>query len=169
VASLKSTDGSRMRAYADRLRKLEGVSLVGGILGTDEATEAGTQLGSGHPPASPSELAEIALRHEFGEGVPVRAWLRPAIAERGRSWVRGMKAAIPQEGSPDGHEDRGLRQVAQVMRGDLQSAIRDGDHAPNSESTIAAKGSNQPLIDTGQMLQSVRVAREGGGPSKVLA
>lgn len=165
-----TTDGSRWRAYTERLAQLEGVSLAVGIQGTPETTEGGTQLGSGRPPAEPAELVQIALANEFGEGVPERPWLRTTFADHQRSWVKGMKEAVPKVDSPDGHELATWRLVAQVMRGDAQASIRDGGWEPNAEATVAAKGSDQPLIDTGQMLQSVRAALAGYGPGlKVLA
>jgi len=38
----------------------------------------------------------------------------------------------------------------------IQKNIRDGGWEPNSEVTIALKGSSRPLIDTGGLIQSIR-------------
>jgi hypothetical protein len=43
-----------------------------------------------------------------------------------------------------------------VAQNDVRKAIRDLDSPPNAESTIKAKGSSNPLIDTGQMINSIR-------------
>ena len=51
-----------------------------------------------------------------------------------------------------------LNRIGVVAKGIIQEEIRDGSFAPNAPSTIRQKGSAQPLIDTGQMRQSVNYA-----------
>jgi hypothetical protein len=52
--------------------------------------------------------------------------------------------------------DQALTAVGVVMVGLIQQKIRSIVSPPNSPRTIAIKGSSKPLIDFGQMIQSVR-------------
>lgn len=49
-----------------------------------------------------------------------------------------------------------IDQVAQAMAGEIQARISGGVPPANAPSTIARKGSNTPLIDTGQYRASIR-------------
>ena len=51
--------------------------------------------------------------------------------------------------------DRGLALVGAQAVSNVQDTIRDLDDPPNAPSTIAAKGADNPLIDTGRMRQSI--------------
>lgn len=66
--------------------------------------------------------------------------------------------------SSGGSADQALQQIGVVAKGLVQEEIVNGGFAPNAESTIRKKGSEQPLIDTGTMRQSVNfvVKRRGG-------
>lgn len=60
-----------------------------------------------------------------------------------------------------------MNELGVRARGDLQKAIRDFDDPGNAESTIAKKGVDNPLIDTGAAMQAVnfevvRDRRRGG-------
>jgi hypothetical protein len=47
--------------------------------------------------------------------------------------------------------------------GQIVNEINNGHYAPNAESTIAKKGSDRPLKDTGQEAQAITwVVPEGG-------
>jgi hypothetical protein len=48
--------------------------------------------------------------------------------------------------------------------GDIQHEITVLRHPPNAPATIRAKGSSKPLIDTGEMRQSVTYQIRGGRP-----
>ena len=63
-----------------------------------------------------------------------------------------------------GSAEQALQQLGAMAKGLVQDEIVNGDFAPNAESTIQKKGSEQPLIDTGTMRQSVNfvIKRRGG-------
>ena len=48
-----------------------------------------------------------------------------------------------------------LKRLGEYMKSMVQKKIIDGPFKDNAESTVARKGSNRPLIDTGRMRQSV--------------
>lgn len=103
--------------------------------------------------------AQVAAFHEFGVGVPQRAMLSTTIDQRGTELLElaGKLYAGPLfAGNLDA--DRALGLLGQAAQNAVQSKIRDGDPswAPLSPETIKRKGSSKPLIDTGQMIQSVR-------------
>ena len=53
------------------------------------------------------------------------------------------------------HHEQALGQLGEMTKGDVQTEIRSGDFAPLKPATIKRKGSSRPLIDTGQMVQSI--------------
>jgi hypothetical protein len=58
-----------------------------------------------------------------------------------------------------------LEQMGQLAEGHIKQEITDLKDPPNAASTIAAKGSDNPLIDTGAFRQSIRyVIAEVGDP-----
>ena len=56
-----------------------------------------------------------------------------------------------------------LNRYGVIVKGLIQQEIVDGGFAPNAPSTIRSKGSEQPLIDTGHMRQSVNYVIEPKG------
>lgn len=100
-------------------------------------------------------MPELALIHEFGtrDGhIPERAPFRTSIRENARKYVRllrvAAKAALDKQRNA-------YERVGAVAASDVQRTIARGLPPPNAASTIAAKGSSKPLIDTGAFRQSV--------------
>jgi hypothetical protein len=48
-----------------------------------------------------------------------------------------------------------MKLIGMRVVGDIQDRISDGIPPPNSPITIARKGSSKPLIDSGQLRQSI--------------
>jgi hypothetical protein len=103
-------------------------------------------------------LALVGAVHEFGSPkmhIPERPWLRPAVRlarnELNRlnriNFVKMIKGQITST--------QALEQLGAMAVGKVQDYIVNGEFAPLSEATVAAKGSSKPLIDTGQMRQNV--------------
>lgn len=107
-------------------------------------------------------IAQKAFYNEYGtkiDGVvhvPERSFLRSAYDENAsdinttidRLWagVHSEKVTAEQAG----------KILGERHQGQVKSKIRNGSFTPNAESTIARKGSSKPLIDTGEMLNSIR-------------
>lgn len=74
-----------------------------------------------------------------------------------------MKQPIASS-TPAAAPNRRFSSLGLMAKGLVQDEIVNGDFAPNAESTIQKKGSEQPLIDTGTMRQSVNfvIKRRGG-------
>jgi hypothetical protein len=108
-------------------------------------------------------VAEIATLNEHGtSGIPARSFLRSTVdtnEPKYRKVLRGVADAVIA-GKLDART--GLELVGEIIVGDVKQAIADGIPPPNAPSTIAAKGSSVPLIDSGQMRNSVTAdIREG--------
>ncbi len=106
-------------------------------------------------------IGEVATRNEFGLGVPersfLRAWfdlnksrIRREIADACKEALRPTRNGRPKRNKEQAMRDLGRRYVAEV-----RAWILDGVPPPNAPSTIARKGSDTPLVDTGLMMRSI--------------
>jgi len=107
-----------------------------------------------YPDGTP--VAYVATIHEHGAGpIPARPFMRPAVAEHGPAWLellgQGARAAINGQVSPRNV----LEAVTLRAAGDVGKAIVAVTSPALKPMTIARKGFAKPLVDTGQMLQSV--------------
>jgi hypothetical protein len=112
-------------------------------------------------------VADVAAKHVYGIGVPQRDFMglaRYEIEEKTRPIFLKM-AGIASSGTIN--QIAALQNAAGLAaQAAIQQAIIDLDSPPNSPATIAAKGSSNPLIDTGHMKDSTTFVvrnRRGGG------
>lgn len=92
-------------------------------------------------------IAEVARKNNEGYGVPKREFMLSAAEKSANQIinkaVRGIAAGKSE------------KEVLQTAAGEFQTAIQrritDLKTPPNSPATIKAKGSSNPLIDTGDM------------------
>lgn len=139
------------RRYFRELQKMTNMEVQVGFQG-DEKYEDGTTI------------AEVAAYNEFGSSdTPERPFMRQSF-ENHESELQAACDAANRLVSSGGSADQALQQIGVVAKGLVQEEIVNGGFAPNAESTIKKKGSEQPLIDTGTMRQSVNfvVKRRGG-------
>jgi hypothetical protein len=99
-------------------------------------------------------VAMIAVIHDFGapnRGIPPRPFFRAAAAAGAKTWPPLMAKL-----SANGYDARTtLEFIGARMQKDIKDSIRNGGWAPLKPATIARKGFTTPLIDTGQMVNSV--------------
>jgi hypothetical protein len=111
-----------------------------------------------HDEAEGMTVAQIGAIHEFGGGnSPERSFLRSTMGKKRDKYISDIgkiaKSAI--QGKRDARDGMGL--LGRQAEGDIKLAIRDMKEPPNAPSTIRQKkGEDNPLIDTGQMLNSIR-------------
>lgn len=111
-------------------------------------------------------VAQAAATNELGsitQHVPPRPTMRPSMTKNKQVYAdalqRGIKASI--KGDIDLSDV--LEQIGHLSAGHVGEAIRDLNEPPLSIKTIQARArraasgmaSSKPLVDTGQMLQSV--------------
>lgn len=102
-----------------------------------------------------TSLVEVAARNEFGsDTVPPRPFMKQSF-ETHEQQLKKVCQEAAKGVCNGGSVQEALNQIGVAAKGAIQEEIRDGDFAPNSLSTIKAKGSSHPLIDTGHMRESV--------------
>lgn len=101
------------------------------------------------------KLSNFATTHDVSAHtvtIPARPFFRQMIAAKSPGW--GVATAkLLKANSYDGR--RTLAQMGEGIGGQLQQSIRDFAGVPLARSTIAHKGNDKQLIDTGHMLNSV--------------
>ena len=92
-----------------------------------------------------------ATVNNFGLGVPMRPFMSIAFASN----VGKYKKIITKMLKSGDSTDKLIETLGVMGQADVQKAINDVKNPPNAQSTIDAKGSSNPLVDTGHMKQSV--------------
>lgn len=137
------------KGYKKRVRQLKAAgkgSVTVGIHSSD----------GGNAEANGATVLEVAIWNEFGTSrIPsrsfLRAWFDLNQEKAKREWQVLMKSvAKGQRTLEEALEVFGLRVV-----GEIQARIAAGIQPANAESTIARKGSDKPLIDTGVLRSSI--------------
>jgi hypothetical protein len=83
---------------------------------------------------------------------PPRPFFRQMIDAKSPGWGATMAKALK---STEYDADRALGLIGEGIKGQLQQSIRDFAGVPLAPSTIAAKGNDKQLVDSGVMLNSV--------------
>lgn len=104
-----------------------------------------------------SEMIVIAASNEFGTDnghVPERSYLRDTVDNGVEEILDDLQAAVVAVlGGAD--LDAELGKVGEKWAGRVKIAIRDKSAPPNAPATVAAKGADNPLIDTGRLRNSI--------------
>ena len=99
-------------------------------------------------------VASVAVKNEFGYGnVPARPFMREATHRMRKPLRRALGSQLNARTLSLTQRDAEV--VGLVMEDEIRTSIDTGNWAPNSPQTIARKGSDKPLIDTGFMRMSV--------------
>lgn len=105
-----------------------------------------------YPDGTP--VAMVAAIQNYGApagGIPPRPFFSNMIADKSPEWPAAI-AGLIQAGDDTGTV---LRKTGAAIAGQLQQSIRDTNTPALAQSTIDRKGFAKPLIDTGQMINSV--------------
>lgn len=140
-------------------RKLQGVLLAldksfvkVGVLsgeGADTKTEDGK-----------ANMVGIAAIHEFGApkaNIPERSFIRRTLNEKEKELGNKSRALAEMIIRGDITHTRGLEILGTWAATEIKKTITKGKHIPPplKPATIAAKGSDRPLVDTGRLVQSI--------------
>lgn len=131
----------------------ERIVRVGFPQGPNHVEKEGETYAPGSTP-----VAMIAAVHEFGspeQGIPERPFMRSSMRANAQKYVRLNKINLVRILRGQLTTEQALGQLGEMAKGDVQDTLRNGDFAPLKQSTIDRKGSSKPLIDTGQLRQSV--------------
>lgn len=136
--------GTRLRQIIERMQKNSGV-LVGVPAGTG-AYEDG------------APIAVIAAVHEFGSAdgnIPERSFLRVPLRQNTDLFKAMFRSQMAKVAKGELTMFQAMDQIGMKAAGVSKEAIEAGLSPGNSEATKQRKGSDTPLIDTGQLWQSI--------------
>ncbi|MGY3186451.1 hypothetical protein [Lysinibacillus sp. TE18511] len=143
--NVKITDKNNTVRLKAVLKELKEYSVEVGIFGSDE-------------------YVMIASVHEFGATIrkgggtitiPERSFIRTTFDEKNEEWFNFFKKQIKRVIAFEMDPKTSFERLGARMVGDIQKKITDLDAPPNAPSTIAKKGSSNPLIDTGGLRMRV--------------
>jgi hypothetical protein len=112
--------------------------------------------------------ADLAAIHEFGtrDGhIPERSFIRSTTAAKQPEikalFRKGLEAVVKGKATPD----KVLNVVGAFIAAEIKKTVTTGAGVSPAlaDSTIAAKGSDRPLVDTGRLINAVSYAIEKGG------
>ena len=106
--------------------------------------------------ADDTPVASVAAVQEYGSAdgrIPERPYFRQAVARLENIVPRVLASAMTANGFNLRRRD--AERVGEVAVSEIQQSIVNLREPPNAPSTIARKGSTNPLIDEGVMLGSV--------------
>lgn len=110
-----------------------------------------------------ADMADIAMFNELGTSTsPPRPFLRMTVDEN-QAKINAMCEQQAKNIAKGATAEQCLKQLGAFGVSLVQEKIGNGTFEPNAESTVKAKGSDKPLIDTGQMRQSVHYVIKKGG------
>lgn len=141
---------SRVRGGEDIRKYLENLAEKVSNPGT---LRVGFLSGATYPDGT--SVALVAAVQNFGSpagGIPPRPFFSNMVSKGRRSWGPVL-TKILKENNYDAKKS--LRQMGEVIKGELQDSIVNGSYVPLKPETVQRKGFAKPLIDTGHMLNSV--------------
>lgn len=141
-----------LKAIVDKLKAEKVRVLVGIPIGVTEANG--------------ESVAVIAAKNEFGladQYMPERPFLRIGVQNSSAKYAALSAKQLPNVLAGTITIDDLLNMLGDMAASSVQKQIRHGSYMRNSPSTIAMKGSDKPLIDSGQMLQSITWVIERNG------
>lgn len=142
---LKSTNGKGLQRLQDFLEAMGDSKVYVGV-NKDTNGRGKGEVGN----------ALIAFVHEFGIGVPERSFLRSTIIENAEKYRKiQVDNILPAIASGTLTADEAYRRLGLVVSNDVKLKMANGNFTPLNQKTIDRKGSSKPLIDTGELRQSI--------------
>jgi hypothetical protein len=149
----QSDESSIMDKYAKAERNVQKLGLDKNILKRVYLT----LLKNEHTPDT--DIATYAAKLEFGsysENIPPRPFLRTTFeGEKLEKIKNEAQRALTQCAKQNRDAKGSLEKIGLYAAGEVRKNIKNGDWADNSDVTKAIKGSDKPLIDTGEMSRAV--------------
>ena len=105
-----------------------------------------------------SNNATLAATHELGapsRGIPARPFLIPTMQNNADKYVRLMAQGFKTALQDKTKADEVYEKIGLVASSDVKDYIVSGQFVPLKQSTIDRKGSSKPLIDTGELRNSI--------------
>ena len=104
-----------------------------------------------YPDGTP--VAMVAFWNEYGTRTsPVRAFFRTTVSEQKKNWVLSVQNLMKIHNDPK--KVMGL--IGVHMQEQIVQSINTWSDPPNSAYTIAKKGFDKPLVETGLLMRSIK-------------
>ncbi|ETS31164.1 hypothetical protein PTE_03118 [Photorhabdus khanii NC19] len=87
--------------------------------------------------------------------IPERSFLRSTFNENKGKYANKLAKSIKSELKNNGDPQQALEKLGEIVARDVKRKIQAGIDPPLSQATIKRKKSSKPLIETGQLLQSI--------------
>ncbi len=122
----------------------------------DIQAEVGWFEGNNYEDGTP--VAYVATIHEFGapsQNIPPRPTMGPTVKANTDEYLKqlGFAAKGVQNGKITGQD--AMQLIGEKVAGDIRESISRLESPPLKPATVEQKGFSKPLIDTGQMLNSL--------------
>jgi hypothetical protein len=143
---IKVVDHGANALMARLVQAAKGAELQVGILAKGNEAAKG---------AAGQTVADVATRNEFGLGVPERSFIRGWYDENLEQNRRDFRVLQRQVLRGEITQAQSFGRLGSKFVGDIQKRIVAHIDPPNAASTVKAKGSSTPLVDTGQLKSSI--------------
>lgn len=143
---VKNIDLSKWQALEDELLKLANKHVAVGVLASNNSRSDGVSN------------ALIAAVHEFGVpelNIPERSFLRASVTDNQGKYIRLNAENFKHVLNNQMSIDQALNILGSIAAGDVKAYITNGNFTPLKPETIKRKGSSKPLIDEGELRQSI--------------
>lgn len=140
--------GAKLEAYLAKIAdRMEGELKVGFLEGAIY-------------PETGDSVAQVAFWNEYGTSrSPARPFFRTMIANESGGWADVLARAAKHY---QYDSKKVLSAMGDVIKGQLQKSIIGWQDPQNAPYTVAKKGFDKPLIDTGNMRDSIDYTVSGG-------
>lgn len=131
----------------------EALQRIADQLGTASKVRVGFLENATYPDGT--QVAMVAAIQDFGApavGIPPRPFFRNMVAEKSPEWPDAISGLLKAHNFDSRVV---LTLMGEAIAGQLRQSIVDTNDPPLAATTISRKGHSKPLVDTGQMLQSV--------------
>lgn len=143
----------------DRARVM--LARIGTALGKGATVKVGFLAGATYPDGL--SVAQVAFWNEFGTSrAPPRPFFRGMIADKSPTWGKALALNL-KDTNYNGEQTMG--RMGQGIKDQLVQSIVEFSTPPNAPYTIAKKGFDKPLVDTGVMQRTPDFEVESGTES----
>lgn len=108
-------------------------------------------------------VAAVAVFHEFGFGVPQRSFIAGYVDENEADVMINVKKVAKRMLLDGMSAKTAMGLLGAYIQGQIQERIAEGIPPDLDDRTIKRKGSDKPLIDTGQLRSSITYEVEKHG------
>ena len=144
-----------MSSKFKRIKKNGGIEAVLKRVKIPGTVDAGI-IDAGKHSSGDITVAGIGFAHEYGTAtLPERSFMRSTIQKKKKDIIALQKKLLKQIVTGKIKVEAGLGLLGEFMADAISQKIVSISSPPNTPETIAAKGSSNPLIDTGQMKNSI--------------